>query len=44
MRQVFLQKGTAVINDVCQPLMDDFSVLVSVHYSFISKRKFKEKS
>lgn len=36
MRQVFLDKGTIVIKEVCQPLLDDYSVLVSVHYSYIS--------
>ncbi len=36
MRQVFLDRGTVVIKEVCQPLLDDFSVLVSVHYSYIS--------
>lgn len=36
MRQVFLEKGNAVVKEVCQPLLGEFSVLVSVHYSFIS--------
>jgi len=36
MRQVFLEKGNIVIKDVCKPLLDDFSILVSVHYSFVS--------
>lgn len=36
MRQVFLDRGTIVVKDVCRPLLDDHSVLVSVHYSFIS--------
>ncbi len=36
MRQVFLDRGTVVIKEVCQPLLDDHSVLVSVHYSYIS--------
>jgi len=36
MRQIFLEKGSAVVKEVCQPLLDEFSVLVSVHYSFIS--------
>ena len=36
MRQVFLEKGTVVVKDVCRPLLDDFSILVSVHYSFVS--------
>ena len=36
MRQLFLEKGAVVVKEVCQPLLDDHSVLVSVHYSFIS--------
>lgn len=36
MRQVFLDKGTIAVKEVAQPLLDDHSVLVSVHYSFIS--------
>lgn len=36
MRQVFLDKGTVVVKEVAQPILDDYSVLVSVHYSFIS--------
>ena len=36
MRQVFLEKGTVVIKDVCRPMLDDLCVLVSVHYSFVS--------
>jgi predicted dehydrogenase len=36
MRQVFLQKGAIVVKDVCRPLLDDYSALVSVYYSFIS--------
>lgn len=36
MRQVFLEKGALVVQDVAQPLLDDRSVLISVHYSFIS--------
>ena len=36
MRQVFLDRGTIVVKEVCKPLLDDFSVLVSVHYSCIS--------
>jgi len=36
MRQIFLEKGNAIVKEVCQPLLDEFSVLVSVHYSFIS--------
>lgn len=36
MRQLFLEKGNAVVKEVCQPLLDEYSVLVSVHYSFIS--------
>lgn len=36
MRQVFLQKGTVVVKEVSQPQLDEYSVLVCVHYSFIS--------
>lgn len=36
MRQVFIEKQTITVKDVCQPLLDDNQVLVSVHYSFIS--------
>lgn len=36
MRQVFLSKGTVSLKEVCQPLLDDNSVLVLVRYSFIS--------
>lgn len=36
MRQVFLDKGITVVKDVAQPKLEDHSVLVSVHYSFIS--------
>lgn len=36
MRQVFLDKGSTVVKKVCQPYLDDYSVLVAVHYSWIS--------
>ncbi len=36
MKQVFLQKGSVNITDVAPPLMNDYSILVNVHYSFIS--------
>ncbi|HEV2600737.1 MAG TPA: bi-domain-containing oxidoreductase [Candidatus Babeliales bacterium] len=36
MRQVFLQKGSVVLQQVSRPALDDYSVLVAVHYSFIS--------
>lgn len=36
MRQVFLEKGIIVVKEVAQPKLDDHSVLISVHYSFIS--------
>jgi len=35
MRQVFLDKGTIVVKEICQPVLDDNSILVSVHYSFV---------
>ena len=36
MNQIFLQKGSPALLNVPQPLLDDNSVLVQVHYSFIS--------
>lgn len=36
MRQLFLEKGAIVVKEVSRPLLDEHSVLVSVHYSFIS--------
>jgi predicted dehydrogenase/threonine dehydrogenase-like Zn-dependent dehydrogenase len=36
MRQVFLSQGAVQLRQVCQPLLDDYSVLVLVRYSFIS--------
>ncbi|MBN1549193.1 bi-domain-containing oxidoreductase [Candidatus Babeliales bacterium] len=36
MRQVFLEKGAIAVKEVCQPSLDEHSVLVSVHYSCIS--------
>lgn len=36
MRQLFLEKGAIVVKEVSRPLLDEQSVLVSVHYSFIS--------
>lgn len=36
MRQLFLEKNAIAIKEVCQPLLEDNTVLVSVHYSFIS--------
>lgn len=36
MRQVFIEKQKISVKDVCQPLLEDNLVLVSVHYSFIS--------
>lgn len=36
MRQVFLQKGRVFVHDVGVPLVDERSILVRVHYSFIS--------
>ena len=35
MRQLFLEKGALEIKEVCEPLLDDYSVLVDVSYSFI---------
>lgn len=36
MRQVFLKKSSILVKEVCQPLMDDTTVLVAVHYSCIT--------
>ena len=36
MRQVFLDKGNVVVKEASQPFLDDYSVLVSIHYSYIS--------
>lgn len=36
MRQIFLEKGTILVKEVSRPLLDEYSVLVSVQYSFIS--------
>ena len=33
MRQVFLEKGAVVVKEVCQPVMDDYAVLVAVHHA-----------
>lgn len=39
MRQLFLERGILSIKEVCEPKLDDYSVIVSVHYSFISSGK-----
>ncbi|HJM68765.1 MAG TPA: zinc-binding dehydrogenase [Candidatus Babeliales bacterium] len=39
MRQIFLDKDAISIKDVCQPLLDDHSIVVSVAYSFMSTGK-----
>lgn len=36
MRQVFIDKGLIALRAVCEPVLDDYGVLVQVHYSFIS--------
>ena len=36
MRQLFLDRGTVIVKDVCKPLLHDTCVLVEVSYSFIS--------
>jgi len=36
MRQVFLDKGIIAVKEVAEPLLDEYCVLVLVHYSFIS--------
>jgi predicted dehydrogenase/threonine dehydrogenase-like Zn-dependent dehydrogenase len=35
-RQVFIDKGNLSIQEVAQPLLHEYGVLISVHYSFIS--------
>ena len=37
MRQLFLDKGNLVVKEVAQPLLHDYSVLVAVHYVYISR-------
>ena len=36
MRQLFLDKGLLAVREACEPVLDDYSVLVDVHYSFVS--------
>jgi predicted dehydrogenase/NADPH:quinone reductase-like Zn-dependent oxidoreductase len=36
MRQLFLDKELVSIKEVCQPLLEDYSVLVSVSYSYLA--------
>src|SRR5215467_12011285 len=36
MRQVFVDKGSITLQKVSQPILDKYTVLVSVHYSSIS--------
>ncbi len=36
MRQIFLENGALVVHNVAQPSLEERSILVSVHYSFIS--------
>lgn len=36
MRQVFLEKGVLAIKEVCQPELDDHSILVAVSYSYMT--------
>ncbi len=36
MRQIFLENGSLVVHNVAQPSLEENSILVSVHYSFIS--------
>lgn len=35
-RQLFLENKFFALKEVCSPLLDDYSILVAVHYSFIS--------
>lgn len=36
MRQIFLEKGALAIKEVCEPSLDEYSVLISVSYSYMS--------
>jgi predicted dehydrogenase/NADPH:quinone reductase-like Zn-dependent oxidoreductase len=36
MRQLFLKKNSIVVKEVCKPLLDDYSLLIAVHYACIS--------
>ena len=36
MRQLFLEKGVLAIKEVCQPELDDHSILVSVSFSYMT--------
>lgn len=36
MRQLFLDKGLLSVQEVASPLLDDYSLLVDVHFSFVS--------
>lgn len=36
MRQLFLEKGNLSIKDICEPVLDQNSILVSVNYSYMS--------
>lgn len=35
MRQVFLNKGAIALKEVCEPVLNDYSVLISVYHSLI---------
>lgn len=39
MRQVFLDKGSMIIKEVAQPLLEDSTILVSVYYSFMNSEE-----
>ena len=36
MRQLLLNKGNLVVKELAQPLLSDYSLLVAVHYTYIS--------
>ncbi len=36
MRQVFLEKDSVVVREVCQPVLDDYGIIVCVYYSCIT--------
>ncbi len=35
MRQVFLNKGAIALKEVCEPALNDYSMLISVYHSLI---------
>ena len=35
MRQIFLNKGSIALKEVCEPILNDHSILISVYHSLI---------